>query len=150
MCRNIHQNSITSCEHAFTKMDRAKIVQTQISAFALTIDSGAWCKHAIVPPRELCGGGRTQRPPLARPPFHWHRHHTTPPESPFYSSVAHSVSCFSISSGCGTRARARAYLLLTDTRAHIRTRSHVHTYYTQLLRTNNFLTRVLCYICVYI
>jgi len=144
MCRNGRRNSITSREHAFTKMHRAKIIQTQISVFALTIDSGArLCRRAHC----VVGVGRSVRRSLD-PRFTEHRHHTTPPKSPFYSALR--LVFFNLVRLWNTRPRARVLATHRYTRAHIRTRSHVHTYYTQLLRTNNFLTRVLCYICIYI
>jgi len=66
MCRKRRQNSITSREHAFIKMYRAKIIQTQIRALARTIDCGAWCtprlcRHAHF----VVGVGRSVRRTLA-------------------------------------------------------------------------------------
>jgi len=140
-CRNRRQNSITSREHAITKMycTFAPKLFKRKSVLAHTIDCGL---RRVVYARDcVVGIGRSVRRTLA-PRFTERRtplHHSHP-------STAQSVSCFSISSGCRTRARARAYLLLTDPQLHIQSRLLVHTNYTQLLRTNNFLIRVLCYI----
>jgi len=129
VCRNRCRNSITSREHAFTKMCIApklfkrKSVPSRAQSIAARGIRSRLCRRAHC----VVGVGRRVRRTFA-PPFHRTANTVITPLHRSHPSTAHSVSCFSISFGCGTRARARAYLLLTDTHDHTyeHARSYVH------------------------